>query len=837
MARRKPIHAKGPLAGRPEIVSLFDRLIQYCGGDEKTALVELGREADIDDRTLHKIKHPKRGKERWHESTDERVRNALAVLIERHKSTAEQSARNKRKKAEYHGAPNSVERWVARDDGTSRMLDTCRDGETYRIVQLVADGGEGKSALVRMWLDSLVQKPPAGVFWWNFYYNRRVDALLSALLGFLPANPSEGPPSQLPSEQAARAARRLSENNYIIVFDGFEKMLDSHPQDVLAPVEAGELRAFLWEFARHGSRSMCVLTTRVGVVDLENERNCLRHRVPPLGDRAAAELLAVLGVTGPQEHLAAAAKECCGGHALAVVLLGTYLARHCGGDVTKATGLGLPDPKSSDSERVGRLLSLHNEETTDGRRGRELMTLISAIRKPINEHITVELVSEMAAHPAFSAMFPATEQPSGFQSTLDRLISDKLINRSHDAKELMLHELVRSYYQDKLHQHPLEIRDTWHRKIRDRFLKTPPVPDPIDPAQLDPFVEAVYHGCQSGDYDDAWTLTLQHISQGERFLLALGLGQWRTSFALLSDFFPANDLDRLPLVTDRGQQAYMMALAGFAQLPLGQFVEGGALMQRAANVAATHNIPGVAAFAFCNLAEYHILRGELFLARLAADRALSLAEMQQDENGMRRSWVYQMWTCYLRGEREEMGRVLEVGRGRFPDFPSVHDVHGVGRVLEGLFLRWIGRSSEATKVLTSSSKSCEANHYWNQASRCQRILGQRGGKTAKNQLISAVELAKRASFQPSLLEAQAALGGWYADHDDLDLAWIHIQGALEDASRNNLLLHSIDAKLAHVVLLRKQGFASEASSKLKEARRDSELLGYYWGVENAKSIT
>jgi hypothetical protein len=107
---------------------------------------------------------------------------------------------------------------------------------------------------------------------------------------------------------------------------------------------------------------------------------------------------------------------------------------------------------------------------------------------------------------------------------------------------------------------------------------------------------------------------------------------------------------------------------------------------------------------------------------------------------------------------------------------------------------------------------------------------------AETRLISAVDLAKRSSYQPPLIEAQVALGGWYADHNILDRAAIHIHRALEDASRDNLALHFIDARIALASLLRQQGSEVEASRTLKDARRDSELLGYYWGVENSSKI-
>jgi tetratricopeptide (TPR) repeat protein len=275
----------------------------------------------------------------------------------------------------------------------------------------------------------------------------------------------------------------------------------------------------------------------------------------------------------------------------------------------------------------------------------------------------------------------------------------------------------------------------------------------------------------------------------------------------------------------------LLTLLGYANLTLGRFEIGNALMERGANLAAIHNVSTISAFALCTLAEGHMLHGNLYLAEKLAGEAFQLADSQNDNDGMRRSLVYQAWVRYMRGDRDGMGGVLQDGQRRFSDFPSVDDVHGVGRWLRGLYLFWMENAAEARELLGATAEACERRQYWNQASRCRRILGEKAGKgrAAKGHLDTAIELAKRSSFQPPLLEALSAIGRWYASNKEYDLANLHIQEAMELSSRDGLNLHHIDARISHAQLLKARGDNISSQRIHEQAKLDSDLLDYYWG--------
>ncbi|NJN92414.1 MAG: trypsin-like peptidase domain-containing protein, partial [Leptolyngbyaceae cyanobacterium SL_5_14] len=84
-------------------------------------------------------------------------------------------------------APVSKEIWV---DRPTLLKNLSHDWENSQVLitGLIGLGGEGKSALVRQWIEHLTQSDllqPDGVFWWSFSPQKGADQFLEALLNFL----------------------------------------------------------------------------------------------------------------------------------------------------------------------------------------------------------------------------------------------------------------------------------------------------------------------------------------------------------------------------------------------------------------------------------------------------------------------------------------------------------------------------------------------------------------------------------------------------------------------------------------------------------------------------
>ena len=122
-------------------------------------------------------------------------------------------------------APPSMDEWVGRN-ALLEALDTDWIQEERRIVVLVGFGGEGKSSLVRHWLDSLsktsANPKPSGIFWWSFYDKAATpEAFIEQALKYLGGEHM----LSIVRETSSRVnwvAAMLKENRYIFILDGLE---------------------------------------------------------------------------------------------------------------------------------------------------------------------------------------------------------------------------------------------------------------------------------------------------------------------------------------------------------------------------------------------------------------------------------------------------------------------------------------------------------------------------------------------------------------------------------------------------------------------------------------
>ncbi len=131
------------------------------------------------------------------------------------------------------GYPNPEDKWVGRKKQMSTLRRAWRE-RRRRMQVVVGFGGEGKTALVRRFTESLRraadEKDRPLVVWWSFYFNKSADAFFAAVLThFRIALIEEGHP--LSAEQRARklvdrlrtgvGGRRL-----LLVLDGLETLQD-----------------------------------------------------------------------------------------------------------------------------------------------------------------------------------------------------------------------------------------------------------------------------------------------------------------------------------------------------------------------------------------------------------------------------------------------------------------------------------------------------------------------------------------------------------------------------------------------------------------------------------
>ena len=236
--------------------------------------------------------------------------------------------------------PTTTSELFGREDDLKRLDAAWADPHTH-VLTLVAWGGVGKTALVNEWLTRIAKENYRGaerVYAWSFYsQGTREDRQVSgdefiahALKWFGDPDPNAG----APWDKGARLAALLRSHKTLLVLDGLEP-LQYPPGPLHGQLKDQGVQALLKQLAGDNN-GLCIVTTRVHVADLGHKTKSSVQAVDleNLSAEAGAQLLKSLGVIGSAAERRAASKEY-DGHALALNLLGSYLATVHEGEVHK----------------------------------------------------------------------------------------------------------------------------------------------------------------------------------------------------------------------------------------------------------------------------------------------------------------------------------------------------------------------------------------------------------------------------------------------------------------------------------------------------------------------
>lgn len=271
--------------------------------------------------------------------------------------------------------PQPGKHFVGREDELAILDNAWLDPKT-NIVEFVAFGGVGKSALVAEWLNRMQAdeyRGAARVFGHSFYsQGSREDAQASAdsfldqaLRFFGDPDPTEGSPW----DKGERLARLVRQQPTLLILDGVEPLQSPETTDDAGQVRDPGLQALIIELAAASSRirknsggvamstgggpnscesgygggGLTVISTRARIKDIEGRENSsvVSHPLDYLSTDAGTALLKQIGVTGSDDELGLAVEEV-GGHALSVTLVGKYVCNAEGGDIIRRFEIGLP---------------------------------------------------------------------------------------------------------------------------------------------------------------------------------------------------------------------------------------------------------------------------------------------------------------------------------------------------------------------------------------------------------------------------------------------------------------------------------------------------------------
>lgn len=346
-----------------------------------------------------------------------------------------------------YGAPLPLSEWVGRLSMLKSLSDDW-ENQQCSLTGIIGIGGEGKSSLVRQWLDRLLSAlpltQPEGVLWWNFNEMPSVDSFLDAALEYLWNGQL---PEGMSKEEIDAAPERfiggmLGAKRYLFVLDGLEKM-QYDKESPYGLLKDERLTNFLNYFVTLSHHSHCMITSRVPLIDLIEYSAYTQRGLGPLSLDEGCDLLRRLGVSGNNTQLEEVA-EGQGGYALTISRLGTLLAKQYGGNIADINKIATPLDSNSPEERVSQVLKYYDELLTDTERA--FLTLSSAFRAPIPEDAFAKVfgVKTNTLNTCITLL-----SDTNFNQLIQHLL-DYMVLHKNEQGAYTSHPLFRAHYAERL---------------------------------------------------------------------------------------------------------------------------------------------------------------------------------------------------------------------------------------------------------------------------------------------------------------------------------------------------------------------------------------------------
>jgi tetratricopeptide (TPR) repeat protein len=525
------------------------------------------------------------------------------------------------------------------------------------VISVIGRGGEGKSNLVRHWLNDLAANgwPDAGrVYGWSFYSQGTNDKAASAdqfidqALRFF----GEPEPERLKSADARgeRLAQLVGSGRNLLVLDGLEP-LQYPPGPMQGRLKDPALQTLLAGLTAK-NRGLCVITTRERLPDLASTAHSMTPEIelPPLTPDAGARLLANLGVTGSDGERETVATKL-GGHAFSIHLLGTYLAEVYDGDIARAGEVALLDEDSESGKHARHLLAsyekwlsgrtltgsdLSPEEAAEAKQtGAEILAVLRLLGL-FDRPATMAAIDALRVTPAIAGLTEPLVSLSfaEWHRTLARLRNLQLID--HDLGEVETidaHPLLREYFAEQLKNIPESATEA-HGRLYDHFKTTAPdLPETL--RDMAPLFQAVVHGCKAGKWQDALDeVVYRRIQRGDDDFASRHLGATGACLASIAAFF-IQPWRRVTAAFSGSDTGYILNSVGFYLGAVGRFSECAEPLMLAIETAIAEKQWPNACVAADNLSDIHQTLGDIAAAVRYAEQATELAIRSDDTAEMR----------------------------------------------------------------------------------------------------------------------------------------------------------------------------------------------------------
>jgi len=740
--------------------------------------------------------------------------------------------------AKLSGLP-SVQTQLMGREAEVQVLDGAWDSSQTRLLTFVAEGGQGKTVLIKHWLHRMEEDGFRGaeaVYVHSFYKqgsgdSANADTFLQDALVFFDLPHPEGEDSH---QKAARLAQFLRARRSLLYLDGIEPLLAQPPAP--ARLRDDGLKALLQELG-WSMKGLCILTSRRPVLDLEEfkaDSHYVEQVLEPITEEAGEQLLVASGATAGTQAREAAREF--GQHGFALDLMGRFVKQYLGGDLDRRAEV--PDLKADGETPLNLEAVLAALDAQLPPVQRTILRLVGLFDRPAREIIirclreapAIEGVTEPVVGFTFEQWFQAIAELRGLGLIWP---ADPKEVESVDA-----HPRVRAYFEERLREeNPVGWKEA-HSRIFDR-LRTDTMRLPGTLREMEPLFQAVAHGCRAGRHQQALDdVYVRRIQRGNELFSTAKLGAIGSDLAALSGFFET-PWNRPVVGLHPRARSYVLNAAGFdlrAQGRLGEAVEP---FQAALEGFVAEKHWANAAIQAGNLSELFLTRGDLARAEEFARRSVDYADRSGNafqRMAMRTALADALHQAGRTAEGSALFREAEgLQAERQPEFPLLYSLRGF-RFCDLL----LGRG-ECEEVLRRARKLFE----WRLPSdslldialdhlslgRAEAWIAARAkaaeSRAAAGHLDEAVDGLRKAGDQEFVsrgLLARAELGRL---RGDLAAAWRDVGEAQGIAERGGMRLHLADCHLEAARLHQAAGQPAEARQRLETAEVMVNEMGYH----------
>ncbi len=419
----------------------------------------------------------------------------------------------------------------------------------------VADGGTGKSALVRWWL--VHQEWPAGTrFLGHSFYSQgshnQATSSRSFLLDALKQLNVQHEINAADDELGRLLAETIAQTSTVLVLDGIEPLQQiSEDEKLNGMVKDRGLAALLEGLAKTPGQALCLASSRLPISDAAIAKAAYFHEekldiLPPVDAR---ELLHQRGVHGKDNELYNMAERC-GYHPLALVLAAEFC--HTFLQDQAAEFLQREWQPKSNEKHAATVMAWFDSALAEEHQAldRELVRILGLFDRPAPWGALMAL-KEAVPIAGLTVALHEAEETVIFES-LARLCQWGLLSAdlAHREPELDAHPLVREHFGSLLEQEQAEAWSNAHNVLLEWFCKQPEkrFPDTLEEMEL--LCRAIWHGCRAKRYLTAATILQLRIMRTTGYA-QFQLGGSSLILSAISGFFP-NGWMQPPVASNAG---------------------------------------------------------------------------------------------------------------------------------------------------------------------------------------------------------------------------------------------------------------------------------------------